>query len=364
MGIKTKLNPMGGGAKKETTCTLTVVTSPSNADCYLTYNGVTYNTKTLVVDKGATVYCSVSHYGYYTQTGSWTITSSGTKSVSLTAWQYYYLNLVNTLNTNLKMNIRYPNGTYVEGTNVLLLAGYYYNINTYTPNAYYYNNTRTSFAMPFYNTTITPTMTSYAQGDVITSFSPSYSFTQTWTPKENIYYDIIYNVPSFTVTGNVNVNYYCYINASGNSTPYRSNVQYKWANNSFSYGGSYRVNSVAGLVDSTQYCRVSKNSSSIPSSTTITTHWLRNQGIKTTSKNITVGSYGFQIMYRTSVREFIYATSYNVYTQNIAINTNKTTNATIVANITQPKLLQSSSLPTPSSYSGSSLQIKILFNRR
>ena len=71
-----------------TTCILTVVTTPANATCVLTYNGESYTTKTLEVPVGATVSYSISYTGYNTQTGSWTINSDVTKTITLAQTTY------------------------------------------------------------------------------------------------------------------------------------------------------------------------------------------------------------------------------------------------------------------------------------
>lgn len=86
MGIRTKFNPMGANGVKY--YTLTVTTSPANATCVLTYDGVAHTAKTATVKEGTVVSYSVSYSGYTTQTGSWTITSNTTKSITLSLVQY------------------------------------------------------------------------------------------------------------------------------------------------------------------------------------------------------------------------------------------------------------------------------------
>lgn len=83
MALRTKLNPMGANGDKY--YTLTVTTSPANATCVLTYDGVAHTAKTATVKSGTVVSYSVSYSGYTTQTGSWTVTENTTKSITLTA---------------------------------------------------------------------------------------------------------------------------------------------------------------------------------------------------------------------------------------------------------------------------------------
>ena len=84
MALKTKLNPMGALGVKY--YTLTVVTSPANATCVLTVNGIQYTTKSLKVKKGTVVNYSVSYTDTTTKTGSITMDSDKT----LTFTRTYY----------------------------------------------------------------------------------------------------------------------------------------------------------------------------------------------------------------------------------------------------------------------------------
>ena len=69
------------GEKK---CTLTVVTTPSNATCVLTYEGISYNTKSITVPSGTVVNYTINYNSdYNTSSGSWTITEDTTKMVTL-----------------------------------------------------------------------------------------------------------------------------------------------------------------------------------------------------------------------------------------------------------------------------------------
>ena len=86
MALRTKLNPMGANGVKY--YTLTVTTSPANATCVLFYDGVTHYGTFAHVKSGTVVNYSVSHSGYTTQTGSWTITENTTKTVTLSLVQY------------------------------------------------------------------------------------------------------------------------------------------------------------------------------------------------------------------------------------------------------------------------------------
>lgn len=76
MGIRTKLNPMGGSNGKY--YTLTIVTDPAAATCTLTINGIQYVTKTKEVKENTVVSYSVNHSTYGTKTGSITLTSDTT----------------------------------------------------------------------------------------------------------------------------------------------------------------------------------------------------------------------------------------------------------------------------------------------
>lgn len=67
---------------------VTVSTTPSNATCTLTYEGVNYTQKSLTVTEGSTISYSVSYSGYVTQTGSWTITEDVIKYITLSPVQY------------------------------------------------------------------------------------------------------------------------------------------------------------------------------------------------------------------------------------------------------------------------------------
>ena len=69
MSIKTKHNPIGGVRYY----TLTVVTTPSDAVCKLTYNGNTYTSKTATVKAGTTISYTITHSTYGTDTGSTTM---------------------------------------------------------------------------------------------------------------------------------------------------------------------------------------------------------------------------------------------------------------------------------------------------
>ena len=72
---------MNAGPKE---CNLTVVTSPSNATCVLTYDGTNYTTKTLTVLEGSTVSYNCSYTSdYTTASGSWLITEDTTKNVTV-----------------------------------------------------------------------------------------------------------------------------------------------------------------------------------------------------------------------------------------------------------------------------------------
>lgn len=62
----------------ENKVTLTIVTSPSNATCTLTYNGVAYVTKSLQVKQGSTVSYSVSHSTYGSTSGTTIVDSNKT----------------------------------------------------------------------------------------------------------------------------------------------------------------------------------------------------------------------------------------------------------------------------------------------
>ena len=68
MSIKTRLNPMGAG-----TYLLTIITNPSYATCTLTYNGKSYETKTLKVVKGSTVNYVIYESTYGFKTGTVTV---------------------------------------------------------------------------------------------------------------------------------------------------------------------------------------------------------------------------------------------------------------------------------------------------
>jgi len=82
MALKTKLNPMGAFGVKY--YTLTVITSPANATCVLTVNGVQYTTKSLRVKAGTVVSYSVSYTDTTTKTGSITMDSDKTLTFNRT----------------------------------------------------------------------------------------------------------------------------------------------------------------------------------------------------------------------------------------------------------------------------------------
>lgn len=108
MGIKTKFNPMGGTAGVKMV-TLTVVTTPSDATCTLTYNGQTYNTKTLSVEEGSTVAYSISATGYTTQSGSWTVSADTTQTIILNKQTYLLTVITSPANADCRL---YYNGEY------------------------------------------------------------------------------------------------------------------------------------------------------------------------------------------------------------------------------------------------------------
>ena len=76
MSIKTRINPMGALGVKE--YTLTVTTNPAAATCTLTYDGVSYSTKTAKVKAGTVISYSVYHSTYGTTSGSITMDSDKT----------------------------------------------------------------------------------------------------------------------------------------------------------------------------------------------------------------------------------------------------------------------------------------------
>jgi hypothetical protein len=108
MGIKTKFNPMGGVAGVKMV-NLTVVTTPSDATCTLTYNGQTYNTKTLSVEEGSTVAYSISATGYTTQSGSWVVNADTTQTITLNKQTYLLTVITSPANADCRL---YYNGEY------------------------------------------------------------------------------------------------------------------------------------------------------------------------------------------------------------------------------------------------------------
>lgn len=84
----------------ETKCTLTVVTTPSNATCVLTVNGIQYTTKSLEVKKGTVVNYSVSYSNTTTKTGSVTMNSNKT----LTFTRTYSTSTIDTFDTNYSLD--------------------------------------------------------------------------------------------------------------------------------------------------------------------------------------------------------------------------------------------------------------------
>ena len=90
MGIKTKLEPLGGITKKTVKkYTVTVTTNPSNATAYIYYNGSWNTTKSLEVEENSQIQVYVYHSTYgtsstytYTITSNKTINFNGTYSTS------------------------------------------------------------------------------------------------------------------------------------------------------------------------------------------------------------------------------------------------------------------------------------------
>ena len=64
MSLKTKFNPMGALGTKY--YQITISTNPSNATCYILYNNVWYNTKSLKVKANSTIQTYVTHSTYGT----------------------------------------------------------------------------------------------------------------------------------------------------------------------------------------------------------------------------------------------------------------------------------------------------------
>ncbi len=125
MSIRTKLKPLGGTDR----CTITVVTTPSDAVCTLTYDGNTYTSKTATVPYGTVINYSVSYTNYDTQTGSWTVTGNDTKYVNLSPVQYTLtVNVVDsssnpmtadiTLNGTTSSNVSTTTLTVTNGTTI------------------------------------------------------------------------------------------------------------------------------------------------------------------------------------------------------------------------------------------------------
>lgn len=145
MGIKTKFCPMGGGnTKSDIWCNVTTV--PSSASCVLVYNGVTYATKNLKVEKGSTVsyYINISQ-NYYNSSGSWIINESNTKLVVLDSWPYKAGQLVTSSFVTPSINFKPQMNGYYK---VNLYVGphpYYYNTNTYWTQTFYLRNSDGSY---------------------------------------------------------------------------------------------------------------------------------------------------------------------------------------------------------------------------
>ena len=81
MSLKTKFNPMGALGTKY--YQITVSTSPSNATCYILYNNVWYNTKSLKVKANSVIQTYVTHTTYGTSS-TYTYTIDSNKTIYFT----------------------------------------------------------------------------------------------------------------------------------------------------------------------------------------------------------------------------------------------------------------------------------------
>ena len=97
--------------------TLTVVTDPVSATCTLTYNGLSYTTKSATVEAGTVISYSVYHATYGTTTGTITmdsdktLTCNGTYSTSYTDGNSWASPTNMTSNTSADFELT-PSGEY------------------------------------------------------------------------------------------------------------------------------------------------------------------------------------------------------------------------------------------------------------